>query len=108
MAAPQNSTIPASQVRRRSTMSTPWGCLAGLFHHGDRAFGAAIQPVNLVGRWRRQMVLLGEHLQTFGADEPGLLEFERTAFVHQLALLGAQGFELVTGERIGKAREEGP
>ena len=73
--------------------------------HRDRTI-LAVQPHDLPGRRRGQVLILRQLLQAVHIEQLGFLPFQVVAFIGEAALFGAQCFQLVAGERAHELRNQ--
>src|ERR1019366_1704524 len=78
-----------------------------LLCHGNRALGFAFQVEDLSRGRSHQIVLLGELVQTRGAEQLGFLEFQAAVLFQQAPLFDAQCFQFVAGDGSGDGRRKG-
>src|ERR1035438_8293615 len=110
MAAIQRRTIPASQPRRPCTMlrcatncAPPKGLL---LHHRKGPFALRLQMNHLARLGKHQIAVLGELLEVLRAEHLRLPQFHGATPIEQLPFLGAEPFQSITGQRVGRFRRQ--
>src|SRR3954465_3396935 len=111
MTTPQMTTIQASHLRRRSTISLPLAAggagsrgamtCPALLDHGYCVVGPRLEMNDLVRRRSHQILPFRQPFQPLRAEQLRLLQVYRAPLVEQLLLLRPQRLELVPFHRGG-------